>query len=367
MSRTSRTSGTSRAAVLYGPGDLRIEEFPLPEIRADDGLLEVEATGVCGTDMAAYHGVNPFYELPCALGHELVGRIVEIGPAAGARWNVSAGDRVVVEEYLPCGTCRSCLAGAYQMCDVPRYGGKSVHSGCGLFGGYSDYLYLHPQAIVHKVADDIPAELVQLYIPLSNGLDWVAGIGGLRPGGTVVIVGPGPHGLSCVVGAREAGAGTVVVVGRPADGTRLDVARALGADHTLTGDLPEVLSAVQELTGGVLADTVINAADSSAALETATAVAGNRATVVQAGLAKGGGGGAEALVDAMNRKVLTLRGVRGRPSRMVPPTLRLIESGRYPLERMCTGRFPIEQTEHALTVTARDPSAIRSSIIPGLV
>jgi threonine dehydrogenase-like Zn-dependent dehydrogenase len=357
---------TSRVAVLYGPGELRIEELPLPEVGRDDGLLKVEATGVCGTDTAAYHGVNPFYELPCALGHEFVGRVADIGPEAHARWNVSAGDRIVVEEYLPCGTCRSCLAGAYQMCRVPRYGGKSVHSWPGLFGGYSDYLYLHPQSIVHKVAEDVPAELVQLYIPLSNGLDWVAGAGGLRPGGTVVIVGPGPHGLACVVGAREAGAGTVAVVGRPGDEKRLDVARALGADHTFAGPLPDVVAALEEVTGGTLADTVINAADSSAALDTAFAVAGDRATVVQAGLAKGGGGGAESLVDAMNRKVLTLKGVRGRPSRAVPPTLRLIESGKYPLELMCTGRFPIEQTEQALTLTARDPSAIRSSIIPGL-
>ncbi|MEV0057281.1 alcohol dehydrogenase catalytic domain-containing protein [Saccharopolyspora shandongensis] len=353
---------TSRAAVLHGKGQLTIEELPLPRIGADDGLLKVEATGVCGTDMAAYHGVNPLYELPCVLGHELVGTIVDIGPQAAARWGVEAGDRIVVEEYLPCGTCRSCLAGSYQMCRVPRYGGKSIHSGSGLYGGYSDFLHLHPQAIVHKVAADVPAELVQLYIPISNGLDWVAGVGGLRPGGTVVIVGPGPHGLACVIGAKEAGAGTVIVIGQEADATRLEVAKALGADHTLTTDAVEQ---VTELTGGALADTVINAADSAAALDTAMAVAGDRATVVQVGLAKGGGGSAETVVDTMIRKVLTLRAVRGRPSSLVPPALRLIESGRYPLERMCTGRFPIERTEEALAGLA-DPTAIRSCVIPDL-
>jgi threonine dehydrogenase-like Zn-dependent dehydrogenase len=359
-------TATSRMAVLYGPGELRIEEFPLPALRSDDGLLKVEATGVCGTDMAAYRGVNPFYELPCGLGHELVGRVVDLGPEASARWNVQPGDRIVVEEYLPCGTCRACLAGAYQMCRVPRYGGKSINSGSGLYGGYSDYLYLHPQAIVHKVAEDIPAELVQLFIPLSNGLDWVAGVGNLRPGGTVVIVGPGPHGLLCVVGAREAGAGTVIVVGRPSDETRLRVAKALGADHALAGEHADVVAEVGAITGGLFADTVINAADSSAALDTALAVAGDRATVVQAGLAKGGGGGAESIVDTMNRKVLTIKAVRGRPSSLVPPTLRLIESRRYPLDLLCTGRFPIEQTEQALTLYGTDPGAIRSAIIPDL-
>lgn len=354
---------TSRVAILHGREKLTIEELPLPSIGSDDGLLKVEATGVCGTDMAAYHGVNPFYELPCVLGHELVGRVTELGAEARSRWGVEAGDRIVVEEYLPCGTCRACLAGCYQMCRVPRYGGKSIHSGPGLYGGYSDYLYLHPQAIVHKVAADVSAELVQLYIPLSNGLDWVSRIGGLQPGGTVVVVGPGPHGLACVIGAREAGAGTVIVIGTARDAARLRVAEELGADHVFTDNAVEQ---VAETTNGLLADTVINAANSAAALDTALAVAGDRSTVVQAGVAKGAGGGAESIVDAMNRKVLTLRGVRGRPSSAVPPALRLIESGRYPLELLCTGRYAIEDTEQALTVTATDPNAIRSTVFPEL-
>lgn len=357
-------AGSSRVAVLYGPGDLRIQELPLPDIKANDGLLRVEATGVCGTDVAAYHGVNPYYELPCALGHELVGRVSDIGEEASRRWDVEPGDRIVVEEYLPCGTCRSCLAGSYQMCVNYRYGGKSIHDGSGLYGGYSDYLYLHPQAIVHKVAENVDADLVQLYIPISNGLDWVSRIGALPLGGTAVIIGPGPHGLACVIGALEAGAGNVVVVGQERDAHRLSVAKKLGATHVLTGNTNEVAAAVSELTGGLMADTVVNAADSSAALETALAVAGNRGTVVQAGLPKSGGGTAQSVLEALNSKVLTIRGVRGRPSSAVPPALRLIESGKYPLDLLCTGQFSIEQTEEALTTTGRDPEAIRSSIIP---
>lgn len=357
---------TSRAAVLYAPGDLRIEEISLPHIGATDGLLRIEATGVCGTDVAAYHGVNPYYELPTVLGHELVGVVEEIGDQASQRWGVVPGDRIVVEEYLPCGTCRSCLAGAYQMCDVPRYGGKSIHDGPGLYGGYADYLYLHPQAIVHKVSHDVDADLVQLFIPLSNGLHWVGDVGALPPGGTAVIIGPGPHGLSCVIGARENGAGQVIVIGQEHDAERLETARALGADHVVTGSTHEVFEQVREVTAGLLADTVINAADSSAALETAVAVAGDRATLVQVGLPKSGGGTAEPVLNALNSKVLTIRGVRGRPARAVPPTLRLIESGRYPLHLLTTGQYTIAQTEDALVGSGRDSQAIRSSVIPSL-
>ena len=359
-------SMTSRAAVLVGERAIEIREFPLPDTGADDGLLRIEATGVCGTDIAAYRaGASTFYELPCVLGHELVGRVERVGDAAAQRWGIGPGDRIVVEEYLPCGTCRSCLDGAYQMCGVRRYGGRSTSSEPALWGGYSDYMYLDRQSIVHRVSDDVTPELVQLYIPVSNGLHWVREVGDARPGGTVVVIGPGPHGLGCVIGAKEAGAGLVILVGTARDQARLEAGRALGADHCLAGSAEDVGAAVAELTGGLLAETVVNAADSVGALATALASAGDRATIVQAGLAHGGGADvAGALATALVERLLTLRGVLGRPSRMVPPALRLIESGRYPLELINTATFAIEDTEAALNAIADDPAAIRSIVVP---
>lgn len=359
-------SEASRAAVLVGERAMEIREFPLPRIGSDDGLLRIEATGVCGSDIDAYqHGSSMFYELPCVLGHELVGRVAEIGDEAAQRWGVGVGERIVVEEYLPCGTCRACLDGAYQMCRVRRYGGRSTSSPPGLWGGYSEFMYLDPQSIVHRVADEVAAELVQLYIPISNGLHWAQGAGGARAGDTVVIIGPGPHGLGCVVGAREAGAGLVILVGTERDEARLRTGTALGADHVLTGSAADIGATVADLTGGRLAETVINAADSAAALATALACAGDRSTVVQVGLAHGGSADlAQTLATALVERLLTLRGVRGRPSRMVGPALRLIESGRYPLELLNTGTFTVEETEAALNAISGDPSAIRSVVVP---
>lgn len=356
---------TSQAAVLTATGQVEIREFPIPVIGADDGLLRVEATGVCGSDIAAYNGHAPFYELPCVLGHELVGRIESIGEAAARRWGVGAGDRIVVEEYLPCGTCRGCLAGAYQMCEVKRYGGKSIDVAPSLFGGFSDYMYLHPQSIVHRAPEDVSAELLQLYIPIANGLHWTQDVGDLRIGGTIVIVGPGPHGLGCVIGAKEAGAGTIILVGRESDGVRLEVGRALGADHVLTGDVAENVAAIAELTGGLMADSVVNAAGAATAMELSIAAAGDRGTVVQTGLAQGAGGSVAAIAQAVVERRLTIRGVLGRPSTAVGPALRLIASGRYPLERMNTGTYSVAETETALVDTPLDPTAIRSVVVPG--
>jgi threonine dehydrogenase-like Zn-dependent dehydrogenase len=356
------TAGESTAAVLLGIGCVELRQIPLPALADDDGLLRVEATGVCGSDSHAYSHGYAKYPPPCILGHELVGRIEAVGDRAAELWDVAAGDRVVVEEYLPCGRCASCLAGYYQLCPVPRYGARSLDSAPGLWGGYSEYLYLDPRALLHKVSSEVPPELYQLYIPVSNGLYWVQELGGAMAGSTVVVIGPGPHGLGCVIAARECGANDVILIGRSRDRTRLEVGRKLGADHIVVDGEDDAIEAVRALTGGAGAHVVINAANGPAALATAVEVAAERATIVQAGLA---GEPATLPIDTLVQRMLCIKGVQGRPSRMVGPALRLIESGRYPLESMCTHSFVLEETEEALRSVTDDPEVVRAVVASG--
>lgn len=338
--------GESRAAVLVAPRRVKIQSFPLPDVGEDDGLLKVECTGVCGTDWAAYQGSFRSERIPFVLGHEVVGRIEAIGSKAAARWGVTVGDRVVVEEYLPCGYCRHCLMGDHAMCTEGRIGGTSIHQPPSLWGGFSEYLYLSPKALVHRVESDLDPELAQLFIPISNGIYWASEVGSTTVGSTVLILGPGPHGLGAVIGAREAGAGRIIVVGRENDNYRLQTALELGADHVLQLERGDVVERVRDLTRGWMADVVINTASSPSALNLALGLAGERATVVQAGIA--GQNANDVPVDQIFQKKLTIKGVRGRPTRVVPVALRVMASGRYPLARMCTHRFPLAQTEEAL-------------------
>ena len=97
---------TADALVLTAPHHLEPRTAPLPEIGADDGLLRIEACGLCGTDHEQYTGAIPF-NAPFVPGHEAVGVIEAIGPAAAARWGVAAGDRVAVEVFLSCRSCRA--------------------------------------------------------------------------------------------------------------------------------------------------------------------------------------------------------------------------------------------------------------------
>ena len=122
-----------------------------PSIGDDDALLRVEACGICGSDVESFEGVLKV-PLPLIPGHEPLGVIEAIGERAAQRWGVRAGDRVAVETLLPCNACRRCRGGAYQLCASRRvYSYIPLGVAPGLWGAYAEYLYLAPNAIVHKV------------------------------------------------------------------------------------------------------------------------------------------------------------------------------------------------------------------------
>src|SRR5687768_658620 len=111
----SRPAGEAAAVVLEAPRTLAVRSMPLPEVAEDDALLRIEACGLCGTDHEQYTGqlAPGFAFVP---GHESVGTIERIGPAAAARWGVAPGQRVAVEVFQSCRECEACAAGEYRRC-----------------------------------------------------------------------------------------------------------------------------------------------------------------------------------------------------------------------------------------------------------
>jgi threonine dehydrogenase-like Zn-dependent dehydrogenase len=342
----------AKAAVLTKKETIEIMEFPIPEIGIQDGLLRVESCGVCGFDSEAYlFGGNGVFQLPCVIGHEIVGRIEEIGEKAAKRWGVKVGDRIAVEEYIPCGHCDNCLTGHYHQCFELRYGAMSIdHPTTALWGGFAEYMYLHPNSIVHKVNSDVSPELLQLFIPISNGIHWVQEVGNCRVGDTVVIQGPGPMGLGAVIGAKEAGAGKIIVTGLSKDEKRLNIAKELGADYTFYADTQDLVKEIENVTDGKMAHTVINAATAPQQLAVSLDIAGLRGTIVHSGtddrLTK------EIMGSKITWKLLTLKGVLGRPKKAVGTALRLIESGKYPLDKMISHSFSIDEVGQAMDIHA---------------
>jgi threonine dehydrogenase-like Zn-dependent dehydrogenase len=159
-----------------------------------------------------------------------------------------------------------------------------VDDGPGLWGGYGEYMALLPRTNLHRVPDGIPAEELTMFEPLANAVHWVTRAG-VQLGDTVVVQGPGHQGLACLVAARAAGAARVIVTGTTDDAARFVTAGALGADAVIDVDTEDPVSRVGELTGGRMADVVMDvAAVATATVPLAVQLVRNRGTILLAGL-----------------------------------------------------------------------------------
>jgi threonine dehydrogenase-like Zn-dependent dehydrogenase len=364
---------TTRAVVQTGPKQLEMRELPIPEIDDDSALLRVEACGICGSDAEQYDGLLPV-PYPLIPGHEPLGVIAAIGDGAARRWGVDVGDRVAVEVMMPCGHCAECRGGRYQLCrgsggGLSGYAFIPLSRPPGLWGAYADYMYLHPRSIVHPVRADLPAQLAVLFNPLGAGFRWAVELPQTGPGDTVMILGPGQRGLASVVAARAAGADTIIVSGLSRDALKLKLAVEFGADHVIDVETEDARRRVKELTGGRGVDVVVEVS-SYATQPVAEALhyvaAGGR--VVLAGV-KGFKNVPDFVSDLIVVKEITVRGAFGVTSRAYRSAIRLIESGRVPLERMHTHDFPLEQAELAIQTlagTAPGKASIHSCLLPGL-
>ena len=196
---------SARVLVLESPRRLVPRELPLPDIGDDDGLLRIEACGLCGTDHEEFTGAirAGFAFVP---GHESVGVVERIGPGAAARWGVRAGDRVAVEVFQSCRECDACRAGAAQRCAkhglADMYGFVDVNRAPGLWGGYAQYQYLAPDSVVCAVPPVLDSVTATMFNPLGAGIRWGVTVPGTRAGDVVAVLGPGVRGLSACAAAK---------------------------------------------------------------------------------------------------------------------------------------------------------------------
>jgi threonine dehydrogenase-like Zn-dependent dehydrogenase len=357
-------TGPILAATTIGLRRTELRQYPWPEIPPDAGLLKIEAAGVCGSDWHAWNDDRP----PRIMGHENVGRIYQIGPIAARRWGLKEGDRVALEEYLPCGHCEFCRSGEFRLCEETearrpgalRYGTTPISQAPGLWGGYSQFQYLHPNSVFHRLPEHVPAELAAMCLPLGNGIQWAYLDAGAGPGKTILIQGPGQQGLACVIAAKAAGADRIIVSGLSRDAHRLEVATALGADLTIQADRESLHEKVMAATEGRGVDISLDAA-------------GGPDTMAQAIHATKKNGQvffAAALQDPHARDLLarrlTLRPCRGHSYHAVELALQYIAAGRFPLHLMATHSFGLDETDLAIRTLGGEgaPGAIHVTVMP---
>jgi L-iditol 2-dehydrogenase len=239
-----------RALVYDGPEQLHIEERADPVPSAGEVVVDVRASGICGSDVHGYLGTTGRRRPGVVMGHEAAGVVSSVGPGVAA---VVAGDHVVLRSILPCGVCEQCRRSRPNVCANRR--GLGMH----LDGAYADAVLLPEDALL-RIPVDVPFDEAALIEPLAVAMHAVA-ITPMAATDSVAIIGAGPIGLLTLLAVRSLGVGQVHVTDRSSH--RLQVARALGATGTSNVTQTDAVGEILDSTGGHGADVVFEAVGTS--------------------------------------------------------------------------------------------------------
>jgi alcohol dehydrogenase len=289
-----------RAAIYHGPGDVRVESVPEPELESSKGaIVRVTHTAICGSDLWFYRGESD-RETPSRVGHEPMGIVEEVGEDVVS---VDPGDRVFAPFLVSCGRCEFCRKGLHTSCvNGDGWGGDNG-------GAQSEYVRC-PEAdgtlvrVPDRHADD--EDTLRSLLPLTDvmGTGHHAAVNaGVEAGSTCAVVGDGAVGLCGVLAARRLGAERIIALGHHEE--RLEIAEEFGATDVVTARGEAAIEEVVEMTGGGV-NHVLEAVGATSAMETAVGIARPGGTVGYVGVPHGMGDGLD--LGAFFSKNVTLSG-----------------------------------------------------------
>jgi L-iditol 2-dehydrogenase len=250
-----------KALLLTEYQQMQVTDVDEPVVGDDDVLVQVEACGICGSDIHGYDGSTGRRIPPLVMGHEAAGIVV----ASGANvTDLAAGSRVTFDSMVSCGKCDFCRSGDANLCDNRMVLGVS----CGEYrrhGAFAERISV-PRRIVYRLPDTLPFEHAALVEAVSVAVH-AANVTPVTLGDTAVVVGAGMIGLLTIQAIRAAGASQVIAV--DLNDKRLAVAQELGADEVLRGDQCDVPDKVRQLTGGRGADVALEVVGATPTVQTA--------------------------------------------------------------------------------------------------
>lgn len=305
------------------------------------GWLKVESSALCGTDLDLY---QQGLAHPTVMGHHVIGKIASLTSAMQWSWDVAVGDRVALEEYLPCGlpTCDACSKrDVYRFCpDADLWGGQrrvgmlGLHESSGLHGGNAEYMELSTNTVLHKLPHDLDSNLAAWTQPFANAVDWVINIGGATSGSRVAVIGPGYHGVAAVAAAKAAGAQEIVMLGRNSRTSRerLEIAEAMGAKVLVNDDVASTSAAIGRHAGGQGFDVIVDTVGLGGPVLQTTEHLRKLGRLVLAGL--GDTPVAEVDLKTLVRGAVGIVGVRGRSPQAVSRSIELLAAGNTGLEHV---------------------------------
>ena len=315
---------------------LWMERVPVPEPDANDVLIAVKKTSICGTDVHIYNWdgwAQATIPVPMVVGHEFCGEIVDIGSAV-TRYR--RGQRVSGEGHIVCGACRNCRAGRGHLCR------NTLGVGVNRPGAFAEYLTI-PEHNVFVIPDDVPDEIAALFDPFGNAVHTALSFD--LVGEDVLVTGAGPIGIMGALVAQEVGARKVVITDiNPA---RLDLARRMGVEHVVDAS-KEDLGAVMARIGMVEGfDVGLEMSGAARAFRDMIDVMNNGGKVAILGIAPAG---FEIDWNKVIFKMLTLKGIYGREMFETWYKMTTLVQGRLDLEPLITHRLGVDDFQEGFAV-----------------
>jgi len=328
-----------KVAVYYNNDDVRIEEFPKPEIGKGEFLLKMMASGICGSDVMQWYRIKT---APRVLGHEATGEIVEAGE--GVPYKV--GERVFVSHHVPCNECKQCKAGHHTACET-------LHKTNFDPGGFAEFIRVPEINVkngVYRLPENVSYEDGTFIEPLACVVrgQRLAGIG---EGQTVLVLGSGISGLLHIQLARLKGAGRIIAT--DINELRLDMARKFGAD--------EVIDAEDE--ADVKADTVIVCTGAELAARQALSCVERGGTVLFFAVPEPGFN-LDVPINEFWRNEVTVRTSYGAAPNDLEEALGFIKEGKINVHDMITHVLPLDKAADGFGLVAEAKESLKVIIKP---
>lgn len=339
------------AAILVVPGAIEIQETAMPEPQAEQVLIKVEMVGICGSDIHAFES-GPFIppkdpNTKIGLGHECSGIVVGIGEKVK---KVQVGDRVCIEPGVPCGKCRFCMEGKYNICPTVDFMATQPN----YKGALTNYL-VHPESLIYRLPERMSMLEGALVEPAAVGMH-AAIMANVKPGKKIAILGAGCIGLMTLQACRVMGATEIVVV--DVIEKRLSMARQLGAMEVIHGTKEDTVKRMQELLGDWGADVVFETAGSKTTARQAVDMVMRGGQIMIVGTIPD-----EIPVNFLkiNREVKIQTVFRY--ANNYPMTIDAIASGRFDVKAMVTNIYSYKEISRAF----EESLSCKAEIIKGVV